>query len=176
MTLTGRALAYTGNVTLINDTIGASACSATSTPNPPQPPPREIYCSPAGVAYDLEAGQDKLPPYDKLGLIPAYVDPVTGSKSCTFPAAAPTPVVPTPVAPTPVVPTPVAPTPVAPTPAQKAAAAKRVEAAKKVAAAKARAKKTKAAAAKAKRLALKTPAKAAAPGATPKAGAGGFTG
>ena len=107
VTLNGRALAYTGDVTMTNDTISASSCSAASTPNPPQPPPREIYCTPAGVAYDLVAGQDKLPPYDKLNLIPAYVDPVTGSKSCTFPAATPTPVAPTPVVPTPVVPPPV---------------------------------------------------------------------
>ncbi|MGZ4380936.1 MAG: ice-binding family protein, partial [Gaiellaceae bacterium] len=116
--LSGRTLASTGNVTLISDTISASSCSAASTPNPPQPRPREIYCTPAGVAYDLVAGQDKLPPYDKLGLVPAYVDPVTGSKSCTFPPA-PTPVAPTPVVPTPV-PTPVVPPPVVttPTPAQ----------------------------------------------------------
>ena len=177
--LSGRALASTGNVTLISDTISASSCSAASTPNPPQPPPREIYCTPAGVAYDLVAGQDKLPPYDKLGLVPAYVDPVTGSKSCTFPPA-PTPVAPTPVVPTPV-PTPVVPPPVVttPTPAQTAAAAaaaRRVEVAKKLAAAKAKAAKKKAAAAKAKRADNKSAAKAASPGAPPKASSGGFTG
>ena len=175
--LTGRALAFTGNVTLINDTINGSACGASSggsspaTPAP-QPPPREIYCTPAGVAYDLVAGQDKLPPYDTLGLIPAYVDPVTGSKSCTFPPAI-IPVVPTPVAPTPTVPTPTAPTPTAPTPtpAQKAAAAKKAAAVKAKAAAK---KKAAAAAVLAKKA--KATAKKAKPGAPPKTATGGFTG
>ena len=171
VTLNGRALASTGNVTLDHDTINASTCVGASTPaTAPQPPPREIYCAPDGVAYDLVAGQDKLPPYNLLGLIPAYVDPVTGSKSCTFPPAI-IPVVPTPVAPTPVVPTPVAPTPVTPTPAQKAAAAKKAAAVKAKAAAK---KKAAAAAVLAKRAKVTT--KKAKPGAPPKTATGGFTG
>lgn len=166
--LSGRALAETGDVTLIADTINSSQCGASTSPAA-QPPPREIYCTPAGVAYDLVAGQDKLPPYNALGLIPAYVDPVTGSKSCTFPAAI-IPVVPTPVAPTPVTPTPVAPTPTAPTPspAQKAAAAKKAAAVKA-------AKKKAARAAVLARLA-KVQTKKAKPGAPPKTATGGFTG
>jgi type VI secretion system secreted protein VgrG len=182
VTLTGRALASSGNVTLINDTINASSCGASTSypPTPvaaPPPPPREIYCTPAGVAYDLVAGQNLLPPYNLLGLIPAYVDPVTGAKSCTFPTAI-IPVVPTPVAPTPVTPTPVAPTPTSPTPAQKAAAAAKAKAAaaatKKAAAVKAAKKKAAAAAVLARRA--KVQAKKAKPGAPPKTATGGFTG
>jgi hypothetical protein len=48
---------------------------------------REIYCDPAGKAYDLVQGQNTESPYNTLGLVDAYVDPVTGSKSCVFPAA-----------------------------------------------------------------------------------------
>jgi hypothetical protein len=63
----------------------AAASGGGSTPTPS----REIYCDPVtGQTYNLEVGQDKLPPYDKLNLVPATVDPVTGAKSCAAPAAA----------------------------------------------------------------------------------------
>jgi Ice-binding-like len=168
VSLSGRALAYTGDVTMMNDSISTSECSASSGGGS-QPPPREIYCTPAGVAYDLVAGQDKLPPYNLLGLIPAYVDPVTGSKSCTFPAAI-VPIVPTPVVPTPVTPTPVTPTPKLPTPAQKAAAVAKAKAAA------AATKKAAAVKAAKKKAAAKAQAKKAKPGAPPKTATGGFTG
>lgn len=98
VTVSGRTLAYTGDVTLIGDTISRPTCAAaatsgsTSAPGAPGPPNRALYCDPAGKAYDLVVGQDKLPPYAGLGLVPAYADPVTGSESCNFPTvAAPTP-------------------------------------------------------------------------------------
>jgi hypothetical protein len=167
ITVNGRVFAQNADVTFIHDTVNTPSC-ASAGPGAPQPPPREIYCSPTGVAYDLVAGQDKLPPYLALNLIPAYVDPVTGSKSCTFPAAiipvVPTPVAPTPVIPTPVAPTPVAPTPTSPTPAQKAAAAKAAK------------KKAARAAVLARRAKVQTKTKKAKPGAPPKTATGGFTG
>jgi hypothetical protein len=110
VTLTGRALAYTGDVTLINDTINAPSCATTSTAQ--GTPDREIYCDAAGKAYDLVAGENLLPPWNALGLVLGYTDPVTGSKSCNFPAVAPTATTPTPTPPTP---TP----PVSPKPAPK---------------------------------------------------------
>ncbi len=80
-TIVGRVLASTGTVTLDTNVITTPSC-----PNlGPQPAPnasREIYCDAAGNPYDLLIGQDKSPPYDKLGLVPSTVDPVTGAKSC----------------------------------------------------------------------------------------------
>ena len=83
----GRLLARNGAVTLESNAINASRCGGGSGGGkPPQEPGRDIYCTPTGVTYNLIAGQDKWPPYDALGLVPAFVDPVTGSKSCNFPA------------------------------------------------------------------------------------------
>jgi hypothetical protein len=111
----GRLLAQVAAVTLgAGTTITVPACTVAPpappapTPPPVTPPPvtpapvtpattpapsygpfaaREIYCDPAGKAYDLVQGQNTQPPYNTLGLIEAYVDPVTGSKSCNFPSA-----------------------------------------------------------------------------------------
>jgi Ice-binding-like len=152
LVLTGRALAGTGNVTLIQDTIARPTCAAApaapaapvSTPAPTPAPDRALYCDATGKTYDLVAGQDKQPPYDALGLVPAYVD-AAGSKSCNFPTAATPPATtPTPTTPTPVTPTPTPAKPLKPpmTPAAKAAAAKR--AAAKLAATKLAAAKVKA--------------------------------
>jgi hypothetical protein len=100
LALSGRALASTGNVTLIQDTISVPNCAAAPVVPPVVVPPvvapvadpsHEIYCDPSGRAYELVVGQDKEAPYNTLGLVPAYVDPLTGSKSCTFPIATPTP-------------------------------------------------------------------------------------
>jgi len=100
--INGRLLAQVAAVTLdAGTTITVPACTvAPPAPTPtPTPAPssgygpfaaREIYCDPAGKAYDLVQGQNTQPPYNTLGLVEAYVDPVTGSKSCTFPAALPT--------------------------------------------------------------------------------------
>ena len=111
-TIDGRVLARNGTVTLDTNTITRPTCA----PQPPNPD-RQIYCDPSGKAYDLISGEDKLPPYNTLGLVPAYVDPVTGSKSCNFPAATtPTPTTPTTTTPTTTTPTPTTPTPTTPTP------------------------------------------------------------
>jgi hypothetical protein len=106
----GRLLAQIAAVTLdAGTTITVPSCTV-APPAPPAPPPvtptptptptptsgygpfaaREIYCDPAGKAYDLVQGQNTQAPYNTLGLVEAYVDPLTGSKSCTFPAAVPT--------------------------------------------------------------------------------------
>jgi ice-binding like protein len=141
ITVEGRVLARNADVTFIHDVVNAPTCSGSSLQ-------RELYCDPAGKAYDLLFGEDKRPPYDQLGLVPAYLDPVTGARSCAFPVVATPPVVP-PVTP-PVVPT-------SPTPAETAAAVKKAKAAAaKVKAAKATAAKAKAKAraAAAKRLAV----------------------
>jgi hypothetical protein len=124
ITVNGRVLARNADVTFIHDTVNTPSCAGGggsgagpgAAPAAAPAPSRQIYCDANGKAYDLVVGQDKQPPYDTLGLVPAYVDPVTGSKSCNFPKAAPTPT-PTPavqVTPTPVTPTPVTPTPVTP--------------------------------------------------------------
>jgi type VI secretion system secreted protein VgrG len=83
--ITGRLLAQTGLVSLQSNTI-RSACAVAAAPGS-QPPGRAIYCAPNGQTYDLVAGEDKQAPYDTLNLVPAYVNPVTGSESCNFPAA-----------------------------------------------------------------------------------------
>lgn len=115
--INGRLLAQTANVTLINDTIVRSDCG---NGGPTQGiPSREIYCDPSGKAYDLVIGQNLLPPYNTLGLVDAYVDPITGSKSCNFPAVVPTATTPTATTPTPTpLPTPT-PKPVKPKPTPK---------------------------------------------------------
>ena len=107
--VSGRLLAQAA-VTLIADSISRPACSSASGGSSPT---REIYCDPVtGQTYDLVAGQDKQPPYDKLGLVPATVDPVTGSKSCAAPAAvATTTTTTTATATTTTAPTPVKPAP-----------------------------------------------------------------
>ena len=109
-TIDGRVLARNGTVTLDTNTITRSTCAPTSD--------RQLYCDPSGKAYDLVTGEDKLPPYNTLGLVPAYIDPVTGSASCSFPAAGttPTPTTPTTTTPSPTTPTPTTPTPTTPTP------------------------------------------------------------
>lgn len=87
VSVSGRLLAGAA-VTLIADTISRPSCSS-ATPASGSTPSREIYCDPVtGASYDLVVGQDKEPPYDQLGLVPATVDPVTGAKSCAIPAAA----------------------------------------------------------------------------------------
>lgn len=77
-------------ITLIADTVSRPSCASVSSPPPSggSSPARELYCDPVtGQSYNLEVGQDKQPPYDKLNLVPATVDPVTGAKSCAIPAA-----------------------------------------------------------------------------------------
>lgn len=105
VTVNGRVMAYTGDVTLIGDTINKPTCSSSPTPAPtptPAPAPnRALYCDAAGKTYDLVVGEDKLPPYDALNLVPAYVDPVTGSASCNFPSTVSTPATTTTTAATP---------------------------------------------------------------------------
>ena len=113
ITVNGRLLARNADVTFIHDTV--------NTPTTCAPPnlTREIYCAPGGQTYDLVYGEDKRPPYDQLGLLPAHVDPVTGSKSCDYRIAAP-PTAPAPTPPPPVAPPPPpTPTPVTPKPAPK---------------------------------------------------------
>jgi hypothetical protein len=77
-TITGRLLAAV-TVTLDHNTIVRPTCA---TAPGAQPPGRALYCAPNGQSYDLVNGQDKEPPYDALHLVPATVDPVTGSVSC----------------------------------------------------------------------------------------------
>ena len=89
----GRLLAQTAAVTLDHDTFTRSDCADTSGPpssgGSGSEASREIYCDPiTGQTYNLIVGQDKQPPYDQLNLVPATVDPVTGAKSCSVPAAA----------------------------------------------------------------------------------------
>ena len=123
VTVDGRTMAYTGDVTLIKDTISRPGCATApgptpAAPTPPSAPNRALYCDASGKTYDLVVGEDKLPPYAGLGLVPAYVNPVTGSESCNFPTVtAPTPTPPPTPAPVVVVPTPTptpTPTPVKP--------------------------------------------------------------
>lgn len=143
VTIVGRVLASTGAVTLDTDTISAPSCG---TPTPTDTASREIYCDAAGTSYNLVVGQDKLPPYDKLGLVPAFIDPVTGSKSCIAPlAVTSTTTTTTATTTTPTTTTPTSTTPSGPTPKQIAAA----KAKKQAAAAKAK----RIAVAKAKRIA-----------------------
>jgi hypothetical protein len=82
--LRGRALAQTGNVTLDTNSIIRPTCATASSDTAPA---RALYCDANGTTYNLEVGQDKDPPYASLNLVPAYIDPVTGAASCTFPAA-----------------------------------------------------------------------------------------
>ena len=146
VTIVGRVLASTGAVTLDTDTISAPSCAPLPSPSP-NDASREIYCDAAGVPYDLVVGQDKLPPYDKLGLVPAFVDPVTGSKSCRAPLAVTTTTTTTTTTTAPSSTTPMSTTPAGPT-AKQIAAAK----AKKIAAVKAQ----RIAVAKAKRIAARS--------------------
>jgi len=133
-TISGRLLAQNGAVTLDHNTIIRSAC--TSSGGASQPPGRALYCSPSGQAYDLVKGEDTEPPYDALNLVPAYIDPVTGSATCIFPSAATTTATttttPTPTPTTTTTVTPPAPVTPAPTPKPAPAAhkAKGVKAAK----------------------------------------------
>jgi len=85
--INGRLLAETGLVSLDANTITWSACGASGGSSTSQPPGRALYCDASGKTYDLVAGEDKQAPYDALNLVPAYVNPVTGSESCNFPAA-----------------------------------------------------------------------------------------
>ncbi len=84
-TISGRLLAQNGAVTLDDNTIVRSACASSGGAS--QPPGRELYCSPSGQSYDLVQGENLEPPYDALGLVPATIDPVTGSASCSATAA-----------------------------------------------------------------------------------------
>jgi hypothetical protein len=139
VTIVGRVLASSGAVTLDTDTISAPSCG---TPTPTDTASREIYCDAAGTSYNLVVGQDKLPPYDKLGLVPALIDPVTGSKSCRAPLAATSTTTTTTTTTTPTTTTPTSTTPSGPTPKQIAAAKAKKRAAaakaKRIAAARAR--------------------------------------
>jgi hypothetical protein len=91
-TISGRLLAQTGDVTLDDNTVNLSGCGSggSSSVPAPQPPGRALYCSPSGQSYDLVQGQDTQPPYAALGLVPATIDPVTGSASCSASATATT--------------------------------------------------------------------------------------
>jgi len=111
-TVDGRLLARNGKVTLDTNTITRPGCAPI--------PDRQLYCDPSGKAYDLVTGEDKVAPYNTLGLVPAYLDPVTGSASCNFPATATTPTstTPTPTTPTPTTPTPTTPKPTPTAPAK----------------------------------------------------------
>jgi hypothetical protein len=112
-TISGRLLAQNGNVTLDDNTIVRPTCASSGGSS--QPPGRALYCGPDGKTYDLVKGEDKEPPYDALNLVPAYVDPVTGSQSCDFPAAVTTTATTTATTTTTVQP----PTPVTPAPTPK---------------------------------------------------------
>jgi hypothetical protein len=144
ITVNGRVLARNADVTFIHDRVNTPSCAAA--PSSPAPSPsRELYCDASGQSYNLVVGQDKQPPYDTLGLVPAYVDPVTGAKSCAFPAAAATtPVATTTTTTTPATttaPTSTTPTPTAATPKPATAgvaAARKVAVARRAAVAKAR--------------------------------------
>jgi hypothetical protein len=117
VTIDGRVLARNAAVTIAGDSISAPGCAPTQ-----GIPSREIYCDPSGKAYDLVIGQNLQPPYNTLGLVDAYVDPVTGSKSCNFPAVVPTATTPTATTPTATTPTPTplpTPKPVKPKPTPK---------------------------------------------------------
>jgi hypothetical protein len=57
----------------------------TTPPTTPGQPARAGYCDETGKFYDLLVGQDKLPPYDKLNLRPADVNPQTGAIYCAPP-------------------------------------------------------------------------------------------
>jgi len=117
--INGRLLAENGLVSLDTNTVTRSACGASSGGSSSQPPGRALYCAPNGQAYDLVAGEDKLPPYDALNLVPAYVNPVTGSVSCTFPQVVTTTAPATTTTPAATTPTPTTPAPpVAPPPAR----------------------------------------------------------
>jgi hypothetical protein len=136
----GRVLARNGAVTLDTDTINVPKCAGQGSPNTAS---RQIYCDSAGVAYDLVVGQDKLPPYDTLGLVAATPDPVTGAKVCNRVVAATPPTTTatttTTSTPTATTPTSTTPTPSGPTPKQVAAAkAKRLAAVKAARVAKAK--------------------------------------
>jgi type VI secretion system secreted protein VgrG len=142
----GRLLARDASVTFIDSTVNVPRCAAAPAPVPaPAPEPdRSIYCDANGTSYNLVDGQNTQPPYDTLGLVPAYVDPVTGAESCTFPAAptATTPTATTSTATTPTATTPTATTPTGTTtttattqtPKPKPRAVKKVAAARKTAA------------------------------------------
>lgn len=164
VTIVGRVLASSGAVTLDTDTISAPNCTppAATSPNDAS---REIYCDAAGTPYDLVVGQDKLPPYDKLGLVPAFVDPVTGAKSCRAPLAVTTTATTTT---TPTATTPTSTTPSGPTAKQIAAA----KAKKQAAAVKAK----RIAVAKAKRTAGSTSSKVTRTAPKPARHHAGFTG
>jgi hypothetical protein len=97
----GRLLAQTGLVSLDSNTITRSACGASGGSSGGQPPGRALYCDANGKTYDLVAGEDKQAPYDALNLVPAYVNPVTGSESCNFPSVVTTPATTTTAAPPP---------------------------------------------------------------------------
>jgi hypothetical protein len=161
ITVDGRVLARNADVTFIHDVVNTPTC-AQQTTFPPGTH-RGIYCDAAGTSYNLYLGEDQLPPYKALGLVPGYTDPVTGSVSCAFPLATPPPTTTTPTPTTPI-PTPT-PKPT-PTPVQKAA---------RVAAAKAAA--VKAATARAKKLAAAKGASSTKVGsARPARRRAGFTG
>lgn len=131
--LDGRMLARNGAVTLDTDTINVPKCAGQGSPNSAS---REIYCDSAGVAYDLVVGQDKLPPYDTLGLVAATVDPVTGAKVCNRVVAAAPPTTTATTTTTSTTPTPAPPPKVTPKPQPKPAAVKAATAAKSTAAVK----------------------------------------
>jgi hypothetical protein len=69
---------------------GPPSPPTSSSPPPseqPSNPARAGYCDASGKFYDLVVGQDKQPPYDKLGLRPADVNPQTGAIYCAPPTS-----------------------------------------------------------------------------------------
>jgi hypothetical protein len=122
----GRLLARNGLVSLDTNTITRSTCGASSGGPSQQPPGRALYCSPSGQSYDLVKGEDKQAPYDVLNLVPATINPVTGSASCSPSAVVTTTTTTTTTVPPP---TPVTPAPT-PKPAPPALKTKGVKAAK----------------------------------------------